>query len=988
MERYRFSQQEQAFYEGLRQPYAVYQFVDRRVVTLALSDGFCELFGYTDRAQACYDMDHDMYRETHPDDVARIADAAVRFATEGGVYDVVYRTRRHGGTDYLLVHAMGRHVPTPEGVRLAHVWYMDEGSYTHGPSPQFSELTNRLGAALHEDSFMKASLYNPMTGLPGMSYFFELAEAGRAAIRAEGGEPVLLFMDLSGMKFFNEKHGFSEGDKLIRDFAKVLADVFGSENCCHVSGDHFTAFTREEDLEKALERLFTETEMLNGGDSLRVRVGVYPARLGDVPVSLACDRAKLACDRIRSSYESGCNYYTEALRDEAERRQYVLSNLDRAIAEKWIQVYYQPIIRAANGDICDVEALARWIDPVKGFLAPAEFIPFLEDAGVIWKLDLFVLEQVLEKIKREQEFGLHIVPHSINLSRADFDACDIVDEIRLRVDEAGVAREKITIEVTESIVSSAFNFMKQQIERFRRLGFPVWMDDFGSGYSSMDVLQSVQFDLIKFDMSFMQKLDEGDNGKIVLSELMKMATALGLDTVCEGVETKSQVRFLREIGCAKLQGYYFCMPIPLSEILRRFDTGDYRFAYENPAEVPYYEAVGRVNLYDFSVVANEELSSLHNFFNTLPMGIIEVRGDTTRFVRSNRSYRQFIRRLIGMDLTYEGSDFAKYDAAFMYNVVKTCCEQGIRSFYDEKLPDGSVVHSFARRISVNPVNGTVAVAVVVLSITDPDNSTTYADIARALATDYYTIYAVDLDTERFIEYSSPVGGQALAMERHGGDFFAASVRDAQTRVYEEDRAFLLANFTKENIIKELDEQGVFTMTYRLVDTGVPMYVNMKITRMAPDSNRIIIGVSVIDSQMKQKEESERIQREEASYARITALSGDYLGLYTVNPETGAYIEYTATDEYRSLGFAKTGEDFFYRGIEDGKKTVCPEDLPAYLEGFSREKVLREIRENGVYRLRYRLMIGGEPKSVLLKIVSVREHDGEKLIAGVRAWRER
>ena len=592
------------------------------------------------------------------------------------------------------------------------------------------------------------------------------------------------------------------------------------------------------------------------------------------------------------------------------------------------------------------------------------------------------------QIKKEQEFGLHIVPHSINLSRADFDACDIVDEIRLRVDKAGIPRDKITIEVTESIVSSAFDFMKAQIERFRRLGFPVWMDDFGSGYSSMDVLQSVQFDLIKFDMSFMQKLDEGDSGKIVLTELMKMATALGLDTVCEGVETESQIRFLREIGCAKLQGYYYSKPIPFSEILRRFETGDYRVGYENPEEVPYYEAVGRVNLYDFSVVANEEMASLHNFFNTLPMGIIEVNGDTTRFVRSNQSYRDFIKRLIGMDLSYEGTDFAKYDAAFMYNVVKTCCEQGIRSFYDEKLPDGSVVHSFARRIGINPVNGNIAVAVVVLSITDPDQSTTYADIARALATDYYVMYAVDLDTERFIEYSSPVGGQALAMERHGEDFFAASARDAKTRVYEEDLAFLLANFTKENVIKELDEQGVFTLTYRLVDTGTPMYVNMKITRMAPGSNRIIIGVSIIDSQMKQKEESDRIQREEASYARITALSGDYLGLYTVNPETGAYVEYIATDEYQTLGFAKTGEDFFCRGIEDGKRTVCPEDLPAYLEGFSREKVLREIRENGIFRLRYRLMIGGEAKPVLLKIVSVREHDGEKLIAGVRAWRDR
>ena len=125
-----------------------------------------------------------------------------------------------------------------------------------------------------------------------------------------------------------------------------------------------------------------------------------------------------------------------------------------------------------------------------------------------------------------------MVPHSINLSRSDFDACDIVEEIRRRVDAAGVAHDRITIEITESVVGRDFGFMKGQIERFQKLGFPVWMDDFGTGYSSLDVLQSIPFDLIKFDMSFMQKLDEGDSGKIILTELMKLATSLGVDTVC------------------------------------------------------------------------------------------------------------------------------------------------------------------------------------------------------------------------------------------------------------------------------------------------------------------------------------------------------------------------------------------------------------------------------------------------------------------------
>ena len=177
-------------------------------------------------------------------------------------------------------------------------------------------------------------------------------------------------------------------------------------------------------------------------------------------------------------------------------------------------------------------------------------------------MDLYILDRVLEKIRQRQEAGLKVVPQSINLSRSDFETCDIVEEIRKRVDAAGVSRSLITVEITESLIGSDFEFMRDQINRFRSHGFAVWMDDFGSGYSSLDVLQSIEFDLIKFDMSFLRKLDEGDKCGIILTELMRLAGRLNLETVCEGVEKEEQVRFLREINCSKLQGYYFGKPAP------------------------------------------------------------------------------------------------------------------------------------------------------------------------------------------------------------------------------------------------------------------------------------------------------------------------------------------------------------------------------------------------------------------------------------------
>ena len=554
-----------------------------------------------------------------------MSEAVRRFITADTPYEVIFRARKYQEQDYRVAHGRGEHVYTETGVRLAYVWFTDEGMYTEEDDTQASAVNQAFNAALHEESILQRNYYDNLTGLPNLTHFFALAETGEAKLRKNGKTAVLLYLDLNGMKFYNEKYGFAEGDKLLQAFAKLLALSFGNENCCHIAGDRFVVYSEEDGLEDRLHQFFAQARTLNGSNSLPVRVGIYSTGMEHTSLSSAFDRAKMACDAILKSDTSRFYYYSHEMRRMVERRQYILSHLDQAIAEKWIKVYYQPIVRAVDVRVCDEEALARWIDPIQGFLSPADFISTLEDARVIYKLDLYVLEQVLQKMRDQQTIGLPVVTHSINLSRSDFDACDIVEEIRKRVDASGFSRDKISIEITESIIGSDFAFMKEQVERFRALGFPVWMDDFGSGYSSLDVLQSIRFDLIKFDMSFLRKLDEGDSGKIILTALMKMATSLGVDTVCEGVETVSQLRFLQDIGCSKLQGYYFYKPTPFEEILEKVKTA-LKFGYENPEEAPYFEAIGRANLFDLDVLANLEDITFQNAFNTLPMGILEIKG--------------------------------------------------------------------------------------------------------------------------------------------------------------------------------------------------------------------------------------------------------------------------------------------------------------------------------------------------------------------------
>lgn len=568
-----------------------------------------------------------------------------------------------------------------------------------------------------------------LTELPNQRYFFKLAAATQKQLINDGESPVFLFFNLMGMKQYNRQYGFDEGDRLIRKVARILARHFGEQNASRFGQDHFVVITQEDHLEERLYEVFGECQTANAGHSLPVSVGIYKNSLGDVEVSVACDRAKHACDRRRGSYYSGFRYFDESMLKQAEMFRYIINNLDRALSENWIQVHYQPIVRAVNGRVCDEEALSRWIDPHRGRIAPSDFVTALEESGLIYKLDLYVLDQVLEKIKLQQKYGLTIVPHSINLSRSDFDALDMVEEIRRRVDTAGIARDRITIEITESIIGSDFEFMKKQVQRFQNLGFPVWMDDFGSGYSSLNFLQSIKFDLLKFDMSFLRKLDEGNECKIILTELMQMATALGVDTLCEGVETESQVRFLREIGCSKLQGFYYCKAIPLSEIVERYRTG-VRIGYENPDESDYYEAIGRLNLHDLTAIASEGENTLHNIFNTLPIAVMEITDDRAEFVRTNESYKDFITRYFGFDLSTPNHDPnvspTESEALFLQH-VRECRTDGDRVFFNESTPDGHIVRYLIRCIRTNPVTKTTAVAVAVLSVDEPPEGLVFGE---------------------------------------------------------------------------------------------------------------------------------------------------------------------------------------------------------------------------------------------------------------------
>ena len=682
-------------------------------------EGFCELFGFKDNETAAYVMDNDMYRDVYPDDVSRVADAGYIFAAEGGEYNVVYRAKSpKNSEEYMVIHAFGKHIYSHSGNRLAVIWYCDEGPDLIGDTDQGSALNSFFNTRMREQSAVHGGYYDSLTGLPNMNHFFKLAEAGRKRIRQEGDNTAFLFFDLSGMKGFNRKYGFEEGDKLIRAVGRLLVKYFSGDCCSRFGQDHFAVYTRARGLEERLRIIFEEGKLINGGRTLPIRAGIYIDKNEDIDISTACDRAKAASDLNRTAYISLYEYFDETLMSLISSRSYILENLDRALEERWIKVYYQPIIRSASGRVCDMEALARWDDPEKGLLPPSEFIPVLEDSRLIYKLDIYIIERVLEDMKVKEREGLYIVPVSVNLSRSDFDACDIAEEIRQRVEAAGISPEKLNIELTESVIGRDYDYMTGQVDRFHELGFNVWMDDFGSGYSALDVLQKFDFDLIKFDMKFVRQYDTSMKSRTILTELMQMIVKLGIDTVAEGVETIEHMRFLKEIGCDKVQGYYYSKPVPLETMLERYRRGE-GIGFEEPLESDYYSVVGTTDLNDPGTIRKSDIENYEHYFGAVPIGIVEVNVNDAKVLRCNKAYGEFLLRCFGETMP-EKDIFGKILDAHPGEHFMTAARKAVGSgdwvSIEETFGSGITVNSFVRELAYNKYTGAYAILVVVLTI--------------------------------------------------------------------------------------------------------------------------------------------------------------------------------------------------------------------------------------------------------------------------------
>ena len=468
-----------------------------------------------------------------------------------------------------------------------------------------------------------------------------IRHASASMQRGAAGKLTFLYFDIENFKSFNQRYGFRQGNVFLRYMADLLREIFNGDLIARFNDDHFAVATERENIADGIQFIHERIRSYEVGLAMEVKTGVYHPDANVTDIVLIMDRAKIACNSIKKTYDLTWAEFNPAMEEAINFRSHIIRSFHEAMQQGFIKVFYQPEVRVMTREICGFEALARWNDPVHGMISPGIFVPVLEEAHLSPQLDLYIIEQVCRDFAavRRALPDWVMLRVSVNLSRVDFRLLDVlqaIEDIRVRYN---VTRDMLNIEVTEGALSEDEVFLQSEIARLRAAGYEVWMDDFGSGSSSLNNIKDFVFDVIKIDMKFLRSFEVNPKSRVVLRSIVNMAKELGMHTLAEGVETEEQFAFLREIGCEKVQGYLFSAPIPLSKAID-FCYGEKAQLTPEPTELnSYYAEIGRIN-----VLSSDPLQSHSGGMNgeMLSLAILERHEDEIRYLYQSSMFQEFM----------------------------------------------------------------------------------------------------------------------------------------------------------------------------------------------------------------------------------------------------------------------------------------------------------------------------------------------------------
>ena len=446
--------------------------------------------------------------------------------------------------------------------RFVYVPACDETGKRMGASLTMYDRTN-VEVKLRHETYL--ATHDNLTGLYNQKKLYERVE--RLIRENPETEYCVVGIDVRDFKMINDVFSRAVGDRVLNVIATRLRkhasthEVYG-----RLSGDKFGYVLPASEFNEAeIEERLADHDFMGSGMQypIVIHMGVYKVTDSTVAVSVMFDRAFLALDSIKNEYQRHIAYYDDSMRDEILWSQKLAGELPQAIEDGQLRPYLHPMVNEV-GEVIGAEVLARWIHPTEGFLPPGRFIPQLEKSGMVAQVDVHMWRRACQILRDWQDRGIDLFL-SVNISPKDFYFIDVLEVIRGLVEEYEVDPHRLRLEITETVMMTEMEKRLQILDELRSMGFLVEMDDFGSGYSSLNMLKDMPVDLLKIDMMFLYKTKDTRKAQLILQNIINLSGDLGIPSLTEGVETRDQRDMLLSMGCKMFQGYYFAKPMPLAD---------------------------------------------------------------------------------------------------------------------------------------------------------------------------------------------------------------------------------------------------------------------------------------------------------------------------------------------------------------------------------------------------------------------------------------
>ncbi|SJZ43900.1 bifunctional diguanylate cyclase/phosphodiesterase [Anaerorhabdus furcosa] len=421
-----------------------------------------------------------------------------------------------------------------------------------------------------EKKLRKLAFIDPVTGLDTYTKFqFDL----QSILQSNPTKKFFIFtFDVDNFKYINNYYGYNIGDSILTIIHKLYSEtLLSNELCARLYSDHFVMLLEDASTQR-LNSLFS-SEITIDNIIVYLSAGIYEITDSNENVNLMVDKANLASKNSKGTHHKKVEFYNVELDKKLIQNEQAKRAIEKAIQDDEIVPFFQPKININTNKIEGAEALARWITKAGIIIPPSDFIPLSEKTGLIHEIDFIILEKTLRFLRKCLDDGINCTPISINFSRMHLMSHDFIVRLISKINEYQIPPKLIEIELTETVIFDNYQIIEDFINHLHEHGLQISMDDFGSGYSSLNMLKDIEIDVIKFDRGFLQDTQKSERQKVILSAITNMAVGLGIKVVVEGVETQENVNLMKEYGCTIAQGYYYAKPMPIDQFEIIFKEG-------------------------------------------------------------------------------------------------------------------------------------------------------------------------------------------------------------------------------------------------------------------------------------------------------------------------------------------------------------------------------------------------------------------------------